>query len=241
MQVDHQAWVDRGIVGPFGALDAQTSAGIARDLRLQYASSGKTATLNRHADLPVLASLCQLPGIWQPAREILNSDDLLCWRTNLFMDIPRLPWHEDRHARLFSGEVFSLSVLLAVVESPADNCLVVVPGSHALTMNQKEERYGITATPMPGGNVRYRGEVATEHHERVTLGAGEMIVFHPNLLHASSAHLNDAARPTTKRMNIAFRVTTQGAELREQAFPDQDPITSRQSMIAVRFSPGNRS
>ena len=68
-----------------------------------------------------------------------------------------------------------------------------------------------------------------------------MIVFHPNLLHASSAHLNDGARPASKRMSIAFRVTTQGAELREQVFPNQDSLTSRQSMIAVRFSPGNRS
>ena len=54
-------------------------------------------------------------------------------------------------------------MLLAIEDSPPDNCTVVVPGSHTLTVpEEKEAGYGITATRQAGGNVRYAGEIAAE-------------------------------------------------------------------------------
>ena len=126
----------------------------------------------------------------------------------MFLGNPRLPWHEDRHARLFAREAFSLSILLAIEDSPPDNCTVFVPGSHTLTPAAKEDRYGIAATRQAGGNVRYAGGIAAEFREPLSLEAGEMILFHPGLLHASSGFVNGRDLPSRERMSITLRVTT---------------------------------
>ena len=133
---------------------------------------------------------------------------------------PRLPWHEDRHARLFASEAFSLSMLLAIEDSPPENCTVVVPGSHGLTVPEKEAKYGITTTRQAGGNVRYAGEIATRFREPRPLKAGEMVLLHPGLLHASSGFVNGRNPAATERMSISFRVAESGAELRDEAFPE---------------------
>ena len=130
-------WDRRGLVGPVEALTRHEAARIGRTFREQYAQSGIAATRNRHVDLPVLADLCANPNVWEPAHGLLG-DALLLWRTNMFLGNPGLPWHEDRHARLFVREAFSLSMLLAIEDSPPDNCTVFVPGSHGLTVPEKE-------------------------------------------------------------------------------------------------------
>ena len=133
---------------------------------------------------------------------------------------PALPWHEDRHAGLFAEEAFSLSTLLAIEDSPPDNCTVFVPGSHRLTAPEKEERYGIAALVQAGGNVRYAGDVAAAFREPCPLRAGEAIVFHPELLHASSGFVNGDTEASTEWMSLTFRVAASGAALRDEAFPD---------------------
>ena len=213
-------WERRGLIGPVETLTRQEAARIGRGFREQYARSGNAATRNRHADLPVLAGLCANPDIWQPAHDLLG-DELLLWRTNMFLGNPELPWHEDRHARLFVREAFSLSMLLAIEDSPPDNCTVFVPGSHTLTPAEKEDRYGIAATRQAGGNVRYAGGIAAEFREPLPLNAGEMILFHPGLLHASSGFVNGRDRPSRERMSITLRVTMSGAELRDEAYSEE--------------------
>lgn len=213
-------WERRGLVGPVEVLTRHEAARVARDFRAQYARSGIAATRNRHVDLPVLAELCASPRLWQPAHDLLG-DDLLLWRTNMFLGNPRLPWHEDRHARLFVREAFSLSMLLAIKDSPPDNCTVFVPESHTLTILEKEDRYGVTATHQAGGNVRYAGEIGAEFREPLSLKTGEMIVFHPRLLHASSGFVNGEVPAASERMSIAIRVTTSRAELGNEAFTEK--------------------
>ena len=211
-------WERRGIVGPLRVLPRSHAARIGRHFREQYARSCIASTLNRHVDLPVLAELCANANIWPPAHDILG-DELLLWRTRAFLGIPTLLWHEDRHARLFVNDAFSLSMLLAIDASPPDNCTVFIPGSHKLTIAEKEDRYGVTATDRASGNVAYEGRIAGEFREPVPLRAGEMILFHPELLHASSGFVNGGNPQTRERMNIGFRVTTPDVELREAAFP----------------------
>ena len=212
-------WERRGLVGPVEVLTRSEANRIGREFREQYARSGIAATRNRHADLPVLAELCANPNVWQPAHDLLG-DDLLLWRTNMFLGNPRLPWHEDRHARLFVREAFSLSMLLAIEDSPPDNCTVVVPGSHRLTVPEKEAGYGVSATHQAGGNVRYAGEIAAEIREPQPLKAGEMVLFHPGLLHASSGFVDGREPAAAERMSISLRVTESGVELRDEAFPE---------------------
>lgn len=213
-------WERRGVLGPVEALTRHEAARIARDFRKQYARSGVAGTRNRHVDLRVLAELCDNAGIWLPAHAILG-DELLLWRTRMFLGNPRLPWHEDRHAELFVRKALSLSVLLAIEDSPPDNCTVIVAASHKLSVGEKEARYGITASRKAGGSVRYRGEVAAGFHEALPLRAGEMILFHPKLLHASAGFTIGGDPVTHERMSIAFRVTSPNVELRDEAFPEE--------------------
>ena len=95
-----------------------------------------------------------------------------------------------------------------------------VPGSHTLTPDEKEDRYGIAATRQAGGNVRYAGGIGAEFREPLSLNAGEMILFHPGLLHASSGFVNGRDRTSRERMSITLRVTMSGAELRDEAFSE---------------------
>ena len=215
-----EEWERRGIVGPVEVLSREAAARIGLELRAEYTASGIAATRNRHADLPVLASLCANPRTWRVANEIL-AGELVLWRTNLFLGNPTLPWHEDRHARLFTEETFSLSMLLAIEESPPDNCTVFVPGSHRLAVPEKEARYGITAKSQPGGNIRYVGTIPAALREPSPLRAGEAVLFHPELLHASTGFLNGEADPSSDRMSLTFRVAASGAILRDEAFPSE--------------------
>ena len=213
-------WEQRGVVGPVEILTRHEAARIGRDFREQYARSGNLSTRNRHVDLPALSALCVDSRIWEAAHDILGNE-LLLWRTNMFLDNPSLPWHEDRHAGLFVQEAtFSLSMLLALEESPPDNCTVFVPGSHALTVPEKEDEYGIEAQYKRFGNIRYRGMVPAVFHEPMPLEAGEAVVFHPELLHASSGYVSDQGSPSSERLSCTFRVTTPGVEVRDEAFPE---------------------
>ena len=211
-------WRRRGTLGPLPVLTRPEAARVASLFREQYAASGRTLTRNRHADLPVLSALCADPRVWATAHDILG-DALLLWRTNVFLDDPALPWHEDRHAGLFAQDAFSLSVLLALEDSPPDNCTVLVPGSHLLAVPEKEREYGIVARYQKFGNVRYAGEVPARLHAPATLAAGEAALLHPELLHASSGFLRPGVPPSSARMSCAFRVTTPEVEVREAAFP----------------------
>ena len=68
--------------------------------------------------------------------------------------------------------------------------------------------------------MRYAGQVAAGCCEFLALEAGEMIVFHPRLLHASSGYVNGRNEVSAGRMSITFRVTTPDATLRDEAFAD---------------------
>ena len=70
-------------------------------------------------------------------------------------------------------------MLLALDDSPPDNCTVFVPGSHRLTVSEKEERYGITAEVKAVGNVRYAGNIAAAFREPCPLRAGEAVPVSP--------------------------------------------------------------
>ena len=216
----HRDWERWGLVGPVEILSRDEAARLGAAFRAECAASGIAATRNRHADLAALAALCEHPRLWPPAHDLLG-DELLLWRTNMFLGNPTLPWHEDRHAALFTRETFSLSMLLAIEDSPPDNCTVFVPGSHRLTVQEKEGTYGITALVKPGGNLRYAGEIGAEFREARPLRAGEAVLFHPELLHASSGFLNGAAETSSERMSLTFRVASAGASLRDEAFPGE--------------------
>ena len=229
-------WERRGLIGPVRVMSRRDAARIGREFQVQYEQSGIALTRNRHVDLPVLATLCEHPKLWQPAHEILG-DRLVLWRTSMFLGNPDLPWHEDRHAALFVREAFSLSLLLALKDSPQDNCTVFALGSHRLTPRAKERRYGIEARPKASGNVRYTGQVAARSCTFLPLEAGEMIAFHPELLHASSGYVTGRTEVSTERMSLTIRVTTPDAMPRDEAFPGGFEVRSAVLRAVDRSSP----
>ena len=204
-------------MGPIRILDGTRAAGIGRLFRRQYERSGIRSTRNRHVDLPAISALCEAPEIWYPAYRILGRR-LMLWRTKVFHGRPALSWHEDRHAFFFDRSAFNLSMLLALTDSPPDNCTVFIPGSHRQTIREKERLYGIAAAPHPSGNVQYAGQVPAGFREPMPLRAGEMVVFHPKLLHASSGWVHGRREASAERLSLAFRVTTPDATLRRRAF-----------------------
>ena len=206
-------------LGPLPLLGENEAARIKSAIRAQRSRSGVSSTRNRHIDLPVLDALSVDADFWRPIHDVLGRE-LLLWRTNMFLADPRLPWHEDRHSEAFEGDALSFSTLLAMDDLPSQSCTVFVPGSHRLSVAEKERRYGIAATYRESGNIRYAGQVAERFCAPLPLEAGEAVLFHSHLLHASGSYARDRRRTSRERMILTFRITTPAAVLRDSAFPE---------------------
>ena len=230
-------WKQEGLLGPLPLLGETEVARLKNAIKAQRSRSGVSATRNRHIDLPVLASLCANREFWRPIHAVLGRE-LLLWRTNMFLADPRLPWHEDRHSQSFEGDALSFSVLLAMDDLPWQNCTVLVPGSHKLSVPEKEHRFGISASCRESGNIRYTGQVAERFCEPLPLRAGEAVLFHPHLLHASGSYVGERCRTRQERMILTFRITKPSVKLRDNAFPGASENGDKGLRFIRRYSEG---
>ena len=208
-------------------------------IEAQRSRSDEPSTRNRHIDLPVLDGLSADADFWRPIHDVLGGE-LLLWRTNMFLADPRLPWHEDRHSEAFEGDVLSFSTLFALDDLPSQSCTVFVPGSHRLTVAEKERRYGLSATYRESGNIRYAGQVAERFRAPLPLKAGEAVLFHPHLLHASGSYARDRCRTSRERMILTFRITAPTAQLRDGALLEASGEGDK-GLRFLRRSPGAAS
>ena len=213
-------WKRWGLLGPLPLLGESEVARMKSAIETQRLRSGVSSTRNRHIDLPVLNTLCAGAEFWRPIHDVLGRE-LVLWRTNMFLADPRLPWHEDRHAQAFEGDALSFSTLLAMDDLPSQSCTMFVPGSHRLSVPAKERRYGISATCRQSGNIRYAGQVAEKFCAPLPLKAGEAVLFHPHLLHASGSYVRGRRDTSRDRMILTFRIATPSVTLRESAFPER--------------------
>jgi hypothetical protein len=161
-------WHAHGYVPPVRVMPAAAMAAHVAAFERQH--DGGPA-MNRHCDLPALQAICRDVDVWGRIGSLLGPD-LLLWRTNLFLGQPSLQWHEDQHARLLNGG-FGLSALVALTDGSDDNCTLLAPGSHALDPEAKARRYGLSADPRAGGNIRYQGQLDPADFIRMPLRAGE--------------------------------------------------------------------
>lgn len=198
---------EQGCIGPFCAIERKQMDCLAKAFAEQFENGKELGAMNRHFDLPAVAAFCRRANFWEPMRHLLNAEGLVLWRSSIFAGNPKLDWHEDSHANLMEGEGMGLSALLAIAGGSLGNCTLVAPGSHRLSVQEKERKFGIAAKPMPGGNIRYRGKLTEEQFIRMPLQPGECIVFHPALLHASSGFQEAPSQTASGRTSIAFRVT----------------------------------
>lgn len=199
-----EQWQHDGYITPVCAMPPEEMACHVDYFEREFESGG-AHTMNRHCDLPAIGEICRKVNIWGRLATLLGPDIVL-WRTNLFLGNPNLEWHEDQHARLLGGG-FGISALLAMTDGNSGNCTLLAPGSHRLTPEQKERRYGINADTQAGGNIRYTGRVAETDFIRMPMKAGQCLIFHPELLHASSGIILGDAVPA-QRMNLVFRATS---------------------------------
>ena len=206
------------------------------------AAAADRRPMNRHCDLPEVARIVRAADVWERLAGVLGPD-LVLWRSNLFLGNPRLDWHEDRHANLLGGGE-SVSALLALRDSPPDNCTLAVPGSHLLDPDGKAAGYGLRRNDQEGGNIRYSGHVDEDRFVRLALRAGECVVFPSTLLHASSGLLGEAV-PATPRLSLVMRVTTSASAISPQAYAPTLPRASWPVLMrgtdagcsAVRYRP----
>lgn len=234
VETDSLQWNRDGWIGPFPALPAGTAAALADAFDAAFAATPDKRTMNRHCDLPDVARIVREAAVWDRLAQALGPG-LVLWRSNLFLGNPRLDWHEDRHANLLGGAP-SVSALLALRDSPADNCTLAVPGSHLLDPDAKAARYGLERRDQEGGNIRYAGQLDEDRFVRLALRAGECIVFPASLLHASSGYVGDAA-PATPRLSLVLRVTTTAAVISPQAYVPTLPRASWP--VLMRGGPGD--
>lgn len=216
-------WRRDGWIGPFRALDADRATLLADAFDTAFATAADRRPMNRHCDLPEVARIVREADVWERLQAVLGPD-LVLWRSNLFLGNPRLDWHEDRHANLLGGAT-SVSALLALRDSPADNCTLAVPGSHLLDPDEKAAQLGLRRNDQEGGNIRYSGTLEEDRFVRLALRAGECVVFPSTLLHASSGHV-DGAAPATPRLSLVMRVTTGAADISPRAYAPTQPRES---------------
>jgi 3-oxoacyl-[acyl-carrier protein] reductase len=209
-QYDTQGWL-----GPLACVDGDLVEACLRALR------GADRTINRHLDLPEVAALLRSADLVAPYRELLG-DDLLLWRTAVFHGTPRLTWHRDLYSEFLTADgdnVPQVSGHLALTAAAADNCLVFLPGSHRWSDEEVQRRFGFArADAHIPGNCRFEGGWV-EAARRMVLKPGELLVFHPMLLHASSATLDEArGTPPGGRVALGIRVTVPSVVVQARAF-----------------------
>lgn len=217
---DMATWNEAGLLDTIRAIDTPHDMGrVARDLRRQLDRTAHLGTINRHFDLAPLRQLCDRLRVWKSVNQLLGDKGLVLWRSNVFRGIPALPWHEDSHAALMVGADPSVSVLVALTDNLRANCMVYAPGSHKLSVIEKEQRYNIVAERKRGGNVRYRGVLQPKDYTRLLPRAGECAIFHPALLHASLGGIA-CTGAAGERVNVVFRLTTPAMRILPAAYAD---------------------
>lgn len=185
---------------------------------------------NRHLDVPAIAELCRNQNVIERVKAILGRD-LLLWRSQIFVHAARgmgMGWHKDEYETLLHSPsgASHCSVQINLVSSTKTNCLAFIPRSHrwdAATLRAK----GCTLAP----NLRYQEWHVTRDVDvvDVPMKAGEFVVFHPGLLHASvwSRTLRLGGRNV-----LARRFARWSTSLRARLTPD----TSRRHAITLRIA-----
>jgi chlorinating enzyme len=230
---NHLALYERqGFVGPIKAFEPEELQEMAQEIfrDLKAKNFDFYAKRNRHLNWDIAEQLAMAAPMADLAAEILGPE-LLLWRTNFFVGQPGsgIRWHHDEYKKLLSDTVHQLSIHLAISASSEDNCIMLLPGSHAMT---REELAAVgfnfiegTADRMGGSNY-WRDPAGSAKIVKMISAPGEFFAFHPRLIHASldlTQHpdARPAAQAATKkqempRIGITLRITVP----QNMVFPD---------------------
>ena len=194
-----ELFVQQGYVGPFRAISEDEAKTLTDVLlpALQADSYSPAARRNRHFDMAAVHRVAISPIIADLLAEIY-SPELCLWRSHVFTGRKGhgLGWHSDYFRKLLADPLDHLTLHFAVTEAPADNCLMVIPGSHRWTAKEREEAgfelIGKTLDTGYGTPYYVRNGKRVEIRP-ITLQPGEFFVFNPGLLHASIDRVGDTS------------------------------------------------
>jgi len=197
---------EQGFAGPFRALGAD-EAGAALERLLEdpefLPRPDPMQWRNRHHDTPVLRELATLPSISAVAREAWGQD-LVLWRSQLF-GLSQFNWHCDRYPDELDPPE-TLTVHLALTDYDESVGVLFQPGSHRPELPR-------SAWGPPTVQV---------------LAAGEFLVFHHLVLHASAARFHPRWQqprpiftpPSRQRCAVALRIARAGVRQLHRAYAE---------------------
>ena len=147
--------------------------------------------------------LVTMPRLLQPARDLLGDDELYIFQTKCNMK-PAFSggifqWHQDfghwQHDGIPRPEMMT-NLLMLEAATELSGCLYFIPGSHrrgvlepkleALTSSMKI--WSLAKDDLTAAMAEHGDPVA------ITGDPGTMVLFHPNLLHASGHNLSRSSR-----------------------------------------------
>jgi ectoine hydroxylase-related dioxygenase (phytanoyl-CoA dioxygenase family) len=167
---------------------------------------------------------------------LILGPELVLWRTNFFAirQGRGLPWHQDEYRTLLSDPLAQVSIHLGITGATEANCIMVLPGSHRMTIEELADE-GFNFIPGTdkgayGAPNFWRDPSRSLNITRMLLRPGEFFVFHPRLIHAShdlTAPANDprkaplfpAALPPP-RVGFGLRITVPENEVLPAAFAE---------------------
>lgn len=228
-----------GFVGPLKAFGATELGGVAEAVLREVGQNrgGIISKRNRHLDWPVAQRLVKARAIVESAAQILGPD-LVLWRTHFFVGYPGqgLGWHQDEYRTLLADPLNHISIHLGITAAPADNCVMLFPGSHKMAPEALVER-GFNVKPGTGkgayGNFGFwRSPEYPLEVVRMVLRPGEYFIFHPRLIHGSHdatslpkgpdniPSIQGSNRALTPRVGFGLRVTVPGNKVLPAAFAE---------------------
>jgi hypothetical protein len=110
-------------------------------------------------------------------------------------------WHQDNYQPVLSEPHNHISVHLAINEATPENCLSLLPGTHKMSEEDLQSKYGSSMVENINGNGKNRMINVSFRHQndslyfpevesskaihKMTLKPGEFFIFHPKLAHTS--------------------------------------------------------
>lgn len=182
----------------------------ALDLRDQDGKNTKL-TLWFAAGDDTLGLMSRCERIVGSVRQLLGAEDVCHFHSKVMQKQPEVggawEWHQDYGYWYKNGFLYPeamISVMLALTDANRENgCLQVLKGTHR--MQRFEHAFIGEQQGADPDFVREAQKVSEQVY--CDLGAGDVLFFHPNLLHASSANLSRTARwSIISAYNLSYNV-----------------------------------
>lgn len=161
---------------------------------------------------------------------LLDSDAPVChFHSKLMQKEPRVggawEWHQDygywyKNQFMFPDQL--VSVMVALTEANKQNgCLQLIEGSHKLG----RVNHGFAGEQVGADMVMVNNALRTMHLRYCEIQPGDVLIFHPNLLHRSEANLSDRPRWSViscynSQSNLAYNETSTAWKVPVEIVPD---------------------